>query len=255
MKRPKIAVENYREVYNYFRQYDPQARPLQLAYAALNGIFRPRVTFADRAQDDLVRINETQTPHIYYFNHLTNYDGFVINAALHQIAPDDIGNIRTLAADFNFRQLGPLPIPIPLPVMEAFGLAPVFRHMDYPDVEDMTAVHDESFNYFRDLLVKGEKIAGAQEGETNKTDDPTTLLRTRSGLGIIAYRTAELLDRPVAMTPIAMSYGRHRRAMTNPFKTSIYVGRSLFFPPGTRSINFHSRTALQYADTMAHELY
>jgi len=263
MERPEIAVENYKEVYNYYRQFEQPARVLKLVYAAFNGILHPRVNLADGAQDDLDLIKRETVPHFYIFNHLSRFDYFIFASTLHQIAPDDIGTIRTMGADFNFRwpqhrqlkegrtlQMGAGPI------TDFTGGIPVFRSMEYPDV-DLRPVQEELFNCIRDGLATGQKAAAAPEGKINY-DNPATLLRFRSGVAEVIHRTTELLDREAGITPIGFCYKRDLAVRRNKGKNaSVHIGRTLFVPPGMEvpTITERARTDLQHAVTTAHELY
>ncbi len=263
MERPEITVENYQEVYDYYRQCEQPARILKLAYAAFNGILHPRVDLAEGTQDDLDRIKDETIPHFCIFNHLSKFDYFIFASTLYQIAPDDIGTIRTMGADFNFRwpqrrqlkekrtfQLGAGRI------TDYTGGIPVFRSLEYPDV-DLHPVQEELFNCIRDSLAAGQKAAAAPEGKINY-DNPTTLMKFRSGVAEVVHRTTKLLDREAGITPIGFCYKRDPTVRRNKGKNaSVHIGRTLFVPPGMEvpEITEQARDNLQHAATTAYERY
>lgn len=258
MKRPQVTLENYKEVYDYYRQYEQPSKALKLAYGAFNSMLHPRVTLAEGAQDDLDRIKEESVPHFYIFNHLSRFDYPIFASTLHQVSPDDIGTIRTMGADFNFRwpgfrpnfQLGGGSL------LDLIGAIPVFRSIDYPEA-DLHPVQEELFNCVRDCLAAGKKAAAAPEGKLNKTDDPVTLIRFRSGVAEVISRTTELLDREAAITPYGFCYKKDPAERNKVKNVSVYVGRSLFIPPGMEvpDITEHARAGLQHTAIKAYELY
>lgn len=257
MKRPKVVLENYEQVYDYYEQCQPAILPQKLAYAAISAVLRPRIMYMNGAIDDLDQINSEHLPQIYTFNHLSKFDQLIVGSTLHQIAPDDIGNIRTLGADFNFRWVSIQPnkwLSIP-PLIDGMGGIPVYRGINYPDA-NLRPVHDRMFNCAVNALATGQKIEASYEGEVNK-NDPTRLRKFRSGISHIACRAAELLDRDIAITPLAFSYAPQKRRFTNPFNTSVCIGRSLFVQPGSNpdTITRQAQSYLQYPVTLAHELY
>lgn len=258
MERPEITVENYKQVYDYYRTVEQPGRVLKLAYAALNGILRPRVDLADGAQADLDRIRDESIPHFYIFNHLSKLDYPIFASTLYQISREDIGHIRTMGADFNFRRphfrpsfqfgMGS--------VSDYIGAIPVFRSVDYPDT-DLRPVQEELFHCVRDTLAMGQKAAAAPEGTINRTDDPVKLLKFHSGVAEVIFRTTALLDREAGITPMGFCYKLDPEKRNKARKVSVHVGRSLFVPPGmpVSEITERARADLQHAAIVARELY
>jgi 1-acyl-sn-glycerol-3-phosphate acyltransferase len=258
MERPAITVDNHQAVYDYFSQNELPTGALKIAHSVINRIFDPRVTMAPGAQSDLERIRDEQIPHIYIFNHLSRFDWFIFASTLHQIAPSDVGNVRTMGADFNFHLLktkgkfwvggGTL--------NDHIGGIPVFRSIDYPK-RDLTPVQENLFNCVVRNLERGQAAAAAPEGKINETDDPATLLPFRSGIIEIGQRAANSMGREVAYTPLGTWFGQDRHKKPKIKNVSVYTGRSLFVPPGSGKIAVtdHARNSLQFAVTIARELY
>lgn len=256
--RPPITVDNYQQVYEYFEDYDNDGKVLGFAYGAINKLLHPRISENPQARPDAEHIAATNTPHIYIFNHLSKWDYFLFASYLHQKAPSDIGNIRTMGADFNFRgpkitagevQVGPL--------VDYIGGIPVFRSQDYPE-RDLRPVQEELFNCVARSLVKGHKVAAAPEGKIYVTDNPIQLLKFRSGVAEVAMRAAHILDSEVAITPMGFCYKRDVRQAKNKGKNArIYVEQSVYATPDMTvpQITDMAREKLQQAAAIAYGLY
>jgi hypothetical protein len=270
MERPEITLDNYEEVYEYYPQIELAKKTAKLLYGAIDGIFSPRVLYADQAQDDIDTINENNIPQIFAFNHVIGADGFISPASLHQIAPEAVGNIRILGADFNFREwYGPL--------FDNMGGIPLYRRQDYSgpeNAEKLRLAKKAMLVCIRKCLVAGQKVAIAPEGEPNYINR-AKLRELRSGVGDIAYETAQFTESPVAITPFAISVcaldecmvgaSRQRsrglkeslRQVAEAHKARICVGRSIYVQPDmdVPEIMGHVGDHLQDAVTIAHELY
>lgn len=257
-QRPPITVDNYQQVYEYFEDYCNDGKVLSFAYSAINKILHPRISENPQARLDAEHITANNTPHIYIFNHLSKWDYFLFASYLHQKAPGDIGNIRTMGADFNFRgpkisaseiQVGPL--------VDYIGAVPVFRSQDYPSV-DLHPVQEELFNCVARSLVKGHKVAAAPEGKINVTENPMQLLKFRSGIAEVAMRASHMLDSEVAITPIGFCYKRDIHQLKNKGKNArIYVEQSVYATPDMTvpQITEAAREKLQQAAAVAYGLY
>lgn len=257
-ERPEITLDNYSDVYEYYKDYDNDGKILGFAYHAFNKILRPRVSFAPGAKEDLDQINTESKPHIYIFNHLSKWDYFIFAATLDQIAPEDIGNIRTMGADFNFR--GPKITPSQIqagPLVDYIGGIPVFRRMDYPDAE-LHDVQDKLFDCVAHSIISGKKAAAAPEGKINVTNDPTKLLKVHSGVGEVATRAARTLGSDVAITPIGLCYKREKHLTRNKArKTKVFVEKSVLITPemtANQATELYAES-LQRAAMIAYGLY
>ncbi len=235
MQEPRIALDNYKEVYDYFRDVQLPTGKLKKGYSFLNAIFEPRVSYADDASQDLVQINENEYPHIYAFNHRSNWDSVVIPSILHQIAPQDVGNLRGMT---NSKALSLLRF-----IAEPMGSIPVFIKGHYRDQPELLNMLPDAQNEMFDTFACTEtelrqKIYGCPEGEYNKHGPADSLTTVRRGMAEIACRIAQTKS-PVAITPTAFAYGtrnwKYARCLKYPFNTSAYVERSILVEPDMSS--------------------
>lgn len=249
MKPRDINPENYIEVYEYFKEIQPNEGVIKLGYGAFNAVFRPKIFYAAGAREKLNTIQESNSPRIYTFNHLSNYDALISGAILTHIAPDDVGKIRTYGADFNFRAWY-------RKLAELQGGIPVFRRQDYQDI-DLHDVHDALFDTGRDILASGTPMTVLPEGKINTNHDTTRLLKVHSGVGELACRTANLTDAPIHIVTTGMSYGETRTKVRNPFHVSSYTNEPITVEPGDMpgEVTDRVRDSLQHATTSAVQLY
>jgi 1-acyl-sn-glycerol-3-phosphate acyltransferase len=235
----RIKAENYEEVYDHFRDVKLNKMILVWWCASMNAIFKPRVNYAEGAREDLDLIKEKDYHHIYAFNHRRNSDGYIVVSICHQIAPQDIGNTRTLATSRIFEEKQYIPI---MNIIIGSGCIPVFlkpyykgswRHRRHPERLGVLPHATEGlFDFLTHIQTKHrQKIIIFPEGKYNKGSAPDTLLTVRRGVGEIAHRVAQI-DGPVAVTTIGITYeGKKNRMIKNPRNTSVYIERSIFVEP------------------------
>lgn len=265
MKRPKIHIENYQAVYDWYRTYQ-QPRPIaKLAYAGLNRYFKPVVHLMDGVADELSDLRHSDTPQILVLNHPTNHsDQYVASAVLHQIMPHAVGRTRVLAKNELFRGAK-------LPFINIMGAIPTFRKKDhmkdaesYLDDEErhqhmltQSNLVDDANEYMMQtvgsIVASGQSLGVFGEGTHNKTD-PYILQKLRPGFARIALYSALEGTSPV-ITPIAMSYGQTIDSL-NPKKATIVVmpSRSVTTMDSIDNIVDDTRVSLQTALTQAHEI-
>ncbi|HUO61835.1 MAG TPA: 1-acyl-sn-glycerol-3-phosphate acyltransferase [Candidatus Bathyarchaeia archaeon] len=204
MKRPKVELENYKQVYAYYQDYGPPRLASRLAWRAFNGIYQPRITFVDGARETFSWAQAEGIPQIIAFNHLTDvHDQFVAGATLQQIMPDGAGRTRILTKDLLLRQV---PRGLGL-VGDALCGIPVFRKKDHGVQSGIVDSSTEAlYNCSVAILESGQNLVGFPEGTHNK-NNPRFLGKVRPGMAEIACRAVRQCV-PVTVTAIGMSYGQ-----------------------------------------------
>jgi 1-acyl-sn-glycerol-3-phosphate acyltransferase len=251
MKRPKITLENHEKVYNYYRNYQQPSTVSQIAWRAFDGIYRPRVSFVDGAQEQMNELRADGTPQIFAFNHLTDlHDQFVSAATLRQITPEAIGNTRVLTKDPLMREVKHLGLGH---LGDALGGIPVFRKKDHADHTVIDAANDELFDTVAWIIADNQNLAIYPEGTHNK-GDARKLGKVRTGIGEIATRVAAQYA-PVAITPIGISYGLKKSLL--PRHANVIVGNTIEIKSydTVDDITEKTRDRLQDLVTIAFELY
>lgn len=234
-QKPKYTLEEHSAAYDYCRDQRPPRWPMRLAYAALDAFYRTNIEFAERAQNDLEQVNRDGLPHVYVFNHLTT-DHFIVGSIMHQIAPQDVGNIRVLGNNVTLQNVRP--------IADMAGAVPVYRQKDFPDnLQAAGQTYPELYDCCYDLQRQGYKISLHPEGDTNKKN-PLEMTEVKKGAAVIALRSA-----PSAITPIGYSYGPTN--LDDPKRGRVFarVERTIFVTSDqtVEQITRRVRTALQSA--------
>ena len=233
MQMPKVTIENYKQVYDYFCDFQQSTKFIKRWYAFTQFAFRPRLHYATGSHKDLDLIRDKDYRHIYAFNHQDNWDGYVFFSVIGTIAPHDVGRIRAMATSACFET----------PFPKAFrntGYIPVFlkshhaqsrKHSKHPErLALVPTATKAAFECFTSVMLNHhQNIFICPEGTYNK-GAPNTLLPLRSGTAEIAHRVAQI-NGPVAITAIGLAYGKKRQRFVNPRGASVYVNRSIFIRP------------------------
>ncbi|MDV7240440.1 MULTISPECIES: lysophospholipid acyltransferase family protein [Rhodococcus] len=221
MDRPEVTLENYRAVYDYYRDHQQNRVLAKLAYAMLSMKYRPRVRYADGAEEQLTELVKSGAVLLVAANHVTHSDQYTLAATawktpLRRV----IGRTRVLAKDELFTD------PDLRKKVDMMGGIPVFRSKNY----GLRAVADAGrlmMDVAAERLCRGDNLAIFPEGTCNESD-PTRLQHINSGIGHIAKRA---VDRGVAPTllSIGISYGPDAHgADTELVKgASVYVAQPL----------------------------
>lgn len=225
MKRPKVSIENYDQVYSYFEQYRQPVRTTKLAYAVMDRVFHPTVLLAPGVDQELDDFRQNDTRQFMVFNHLSNkVDQFVAASIVRRIVPEDVGRTRVIAKDSVFNDPR-----YPRSFAEAMGTIPAFRTVDHGDkvpsqlVQRAATRLGECVNY---LLTDGQNIASYQEGTNNKGErDPHTIGDIKPGIWHLTHQTVAD-GTPLALTFIGSSYGWTHDTL-NPRDAISVVGNSV----------------------------
>ncbi len=276
MAKPKVSLENYQVVYDWYEQYRQPRAVTKLAYAALDRMYKPVVHYAPDALHELSELRRYETPQVFVFNHLTNtVDQFVASAIAHQIVPEDVGNTRVLAKDEMFHSLKPghkFVNKAARNFVDMMGAVPVFRKKNYSKVSGNTGLEEEAAYELQiqheqvdaatsaliastgNMIAAGQNLAVFAEGSYNKAD-PQVVQKLRPGFARTALHAIAQGRQEVAITPIGMSFGP-KLGELNPKKAVAVVGSSLFVSSIEAEDLLMQATArsLQDAVTVANEV-
>ncbi|AOW93192.1 acyltransferase [Rhodococcus sp. WMMA185] len=219
MGRPEVSLENYGDVYEFYRDHQQNRVLAKLAYAALYAKYRPRVRYADGAEARLVELLNLGTVLIIAANHISHSDQYTLAAtAWKSPLRRVIGRTRVLAKDELFVD------PDLRKKLDMMGSIPVFRSKNH----GLRAVADAGrlmMDISADRLSRGDCLAIFPEGTCNE-EDQTTLQSINSGIGHIVKRAGERGVSPVLLS-IGISYGpdAHGPDTENVKSASVYVGQ------------------------------
>lgn len=199
MDRPAVILENDETVYDFYLRHQQNRQVARLAYAALARRFKPRVSYADGAREDLRRLVYDDTRLIVAVNHLTETDPYTV-AATAWASPlrPVIGRTRVLAKDELFQD------PKQRRRIDMMGGIPVFRGKNH-GMRAVSAAGNRMMDVSAERVRRGDDLAIFPEGTCN-LEDPTQVQKVGSGIGHIAARVRKLGVEPVLIC-IGLSYG------------------------------------------------
>lgn len=229
MTPPRIELENYEAVYDYYEQQSPNQRNARFLHRLFGNIYRPDAQFEEGAED---KINDHFTQGnnvIVAANHLSTSDPLVLASIVHN--EDALHPLNGSAYI-----LGKAPIfkvkPI-RPFIDNFVAVPTFRgkdvaKLDMPE-EEKKAWRLKATRRMLDLCVakgnEGYNVAIFPQGTRGEE------ARARPGIGHIAHG----LDRPedFLVLPIGIAYNEQKKLDLKP---NVHIGMP--FELGSDPIQF-----------------
>lgn len=210
MKRPEVLVENFKEVYEYYEQYRPGPRASKLGHLAMSLAFRPRISFADKAENEIASLIADGTRIIISANHINNRDQYVVGAAA-QIEP----TLRPLRGKtFIPAKESLFQSPLLRRCVDTMGAIPAFRAKDAMRERDQVApaehpqVRKLATKQLLETAIKridrGDHMAIFPEG-TRNTANPLEIQELKEGVGVIAVGVSP--ETNVAIIPMGICYG------------------------------------------------
>jgi 1-acyl-sn-glycerol-3-phosphate acyltransferase len=231
MKKPAIKLENYENIYEYYKDHKQNYSFARLGHAAMAAVFRPRVEYASDVKETVGRLLEQGKQLIIASNHVTGDDQYVVAAmaqrekALHQMR----GKTFIPSKEPLFRN------PLLRRAVDGMGAIPTFRSKD---IEDPTLSPEEAelkkqtrrsaAKMLIDTAIykmqRGEHMSIFPEG-TRNPEQPKQVQDLMPGIGIIACGASEAVD--VSILPTALYYGADRE---NRFTPKVYIGDIIHGP-------------------------
>ena len=276
MKRPTYEIEQFKENYDYHRDFQPNRTFTRNAYRLIHRVMQPEVVYEPGSQEALAELCDERAPQIYALNHLSNlHDQWTAAAIAHEIAPTMVGDIRVLAKDgfYNGELLTQLGVDaryrrVLQPLMTRFvnqmGTIPVSRTKNHIDNRALSMKSNQyMMDMLGELLEEGHPIAAYFES-THNYAHPEKNLPLKSGIGHLAKRTLEPGKTPASIVPIGVSYGREYKpvgeGLAKPSRirrAQVYVGKIATVEHGmsVNDITQLAATNLQEATTHAFALY
>lgn len=208
MSRPKVTLENYEAVYDFYRDYEPKPNLARVGHAAMSLAFKPQFEIADGAQEAITDLLDNETRLMITVNHLLDTDQYAVASMAHLVPW-----MRPLIGNTNIPTKQSLSKnPFLRRAIDIMGSVPVYRGSDvYVNGNDSERVRGQRFMatqlYYDTMAYKidtGKHMASFPEGTRNDTH-PRTLLPIKAGLGEIMMRTNPRIQ--LALLPIGLWYG------------------------------------------------
>ncbi|UGT52447.1 lysophospholipid acyltransferase family protein [Nocardia asteroides] len=218
MHSPEVLLEDSDAVYDYYLRHQQNRWKALASYAVLARRFRPRVSFAEGAKQQLKALLRSGRPVIYAINHLSTSDPYTVAAtAWRSPLRAKIGRVRVLAKDELFLDAEQRR------KVDMMGGIPVFRGKDH-GIRAVNAAGQRMMDVCAQRLAAGDHLAIFPEGTCNDAD-PTKVQAVGSGIGHIAFRAAKL-DAPPALVALAMSYGPHVEPTAEQVRSALFHFRA-----------------------------
>ncbi|WP_410871382.1 lysophospholipid acyltransferase family protein [Nocardia sp. A7] len=222
MHSPEVLLDDYDAVYDYYLRHQQNRWKALASYAVLGRRFRPRVTFAESAKQQLKALIRSGRPVIYAINHLSTSDPYTVAAtAWRSPLRSKIGRVRVLAKDELFVD------PEQRRKVDMMGGIPVFRGKDH-GIRAVNAAGQRMMDVCAQRLAAGDHLAIFPEGTCNEVDH-TKVQAVGSGIGHIAFRAAKL-NAPPALVAMGMNYGTYA-AGVGPTAAEVVSGSAHFRAP------------------------
>ncbi|GAB4589774.1 lysophospholipid acyltransferase family protein [Nocardia sp. IFM 10818] len=199
MERPEVVLENSDAVYDFYRDHQQQLLKARAAYWLLGRRYRPRISYAPGAREQLRAFISQGRPLLIAINHLSQLDPYTVAAAAWRSAlRPAIGHTRVLAKDELFleaKQRGRI---------DMMGGIPVFRGKDH-GIRAVNAAGQRMIDVCAERMARGDGVAVFPEGTCNDVDH-TRIQTVGTGIGHIAFRAKKLGANPVLVS-LGLSYG------------------------------------------------
>jgi 1-acyl-sn-glycerol-3-phosphate acyltransferase len=182
MNRPRLHPDNHEALYDYYQRIEPSKRLMRSVVLASSLIYKPRLHFAEGAEDQLAELKSRRDRFVFASAHYRATDQFAEFAAMRQsetlsseaehtfvIGKPSYASSRLLGRSF-----------------DAAGWVPAFRKQDYPKSPRARAAAARSlFKVCTSKIIDGSNMLLFPEGTRNR-GDPKVLLRIQGGIGRIA---------------------------------------------------------------------
>ncbi len=212
-----FTLENYKQVYDHFVEYEPNGLLVGLAANGLRKAYNPNVTLDDTTKELVAAYVDAEQPLIFASNHLRIDDQFVIGAAIEAVPAMREARKRGIfvPAKFEYFNGGKLTF-ITKPFTETLGGVPVFRRKGI--VPEQMPLFDEATDAFIDMsaqkLALGQSMIIFPEGTRNK-EDAKRVQKIYQGVAKTALLACELGVEPLII-PTAVSYDSALFGMRGP---------------------------------------
>ncbi len=218
MTRPRIKLENHKEIYEFYSSHRQGKRSAQFLHGVLGKTFAPIVHYAEGAEDRLVEFFEQGRPIVIASNHLKAVDPCIIAAMpiREKVFEPLLGNTfipskRSIQA-----------IPVVRHIVDGLGAVPVFRQKDVKNDVEQKYLNGAARGILNTAIARmdsGQHMAVFPEGERN-IDDPTKIQPLTKGIGLMVCKVSQV-EQPAIM-PMAMVYsGNGVRSQRTP---TVFIG-------------------------------
>lgn len=223
MRKPEVTLNNYKSVYDYYKQYKQPRTGAYIGHKVMSWMFRPQVEYNKGAEDSVYdMISGSDTRVIIALNHLSDNDQYVVaSMAIKEPAfKPMVGNTFIQSKEPLFHHPNKLLRPFLRRGVDVMGAIPAFRKKDISeDQADLRRLAtNELIQISIDKLRSGQNMAIFPEGSRNIAN-PDIVQELRPGIIAVASQVA--LTHQVSVVPVGFTYEGNKR------QPSMWVGEPI----------------------------
>lgn len=255
MSRPEVTLQNYKAVYEWYRERGQNPRFAAFGHKAVAWAHKPEVTESPRVERTIGALFATGTRFVLLANHIDARDVTVLPAVAWAYKPlrPIVGNARIVAKQemFNGQFLGnSMPVParklgggLMRVTGDALGMIPALRGSSNQDEdrELLKAAHSELASTEGYFLDKGIHIAKFGEGKRN-FEDPKTVQEQKQGVKYGLEAASEGVH--LAALPVGVWYPEDGHVRT-------HIGEPIMSPLARSDVLGDIRDRLQHCVDVA----
>lgn len=228
MKKPPVTLENYQAVYEYYAQHRQNPVAWRLSHFVLGKLFRPNVTMAPGAAEEIERHLDRGNQLVVASNHVSDIDPPIIVATAERSPLKRIAGNTFIPSKYSLFRQTSLKGRVQRRAIDGLGAIPIFRNKDVrPDGSEVSeeqkvlqkAALSGLLETSIELINQGQNMAIFPEGERNP-EDPANLLELGWGLGHIVCNADPKND--LAIVPMGIHYGIGEAKQA--FTPSVHLG-------------------------------
>lgn len=205
MKKPPVKLDNYEQVYNFYRDFTPSDRATKIGFRAMSLIAKPNISYDPGAEEAAKQLINSAAKVIVAPNHVNDKDQYVVSALAK--SQDSLRSLvgKTFApAKESLFQSKALRAGV-----EIMGAIPVFRAIDIKtndpyQLELQRSATDKFIDtaLYR-IMERDDNMAIFPEGTRNKVNS-TEVQPLKSGIGIIVGKLST--ETTVGIIPVGLQY-------------------------------------------------
>ncbi len=222
MKKPPVKLQNYEQVYDFYRDFVPSDRATRIGFKAMSLIAKPQVSYDSGAEETIEQLISSNSKVIVTPNHINDKDQYVVSALARREASLKplVGKTFIPAKESLFQNK------ILRAGVEVMGAIPVFRALDIKtDDPGQVELQRRAADRFIDtalyrIVEYDDNMAIFPEGTRNKVNS-VEVQPLKSGIGIIVGKL--LTEATVGIIPVGLQYS-DSESWRKPF---IHVGNPM----------------------------
>lgn len=205
MKKPPVKLDNYEQVYSFYRDFIPSHRATKVGFKAMSLAVKPSTSYDSGAEDAIDYLINSSSKIIVTPNHINDKDQYVVaslarrETSLRPLVGKTLAPAKESLFQNKALRAG----------VEIMGAIPVFRTLDIEtSSSSQVELQKQATKKFIDtalfrMMEYDDSMAIFPEGTRNKVDS-TEVQPLKPGVGIIAGQLST--ETAVGIIPVGLQY-------------------------------------------------